>query len=205
MINFKSLVQYTRVVDAVRFPQNFDMPILFVYFSENSLFINDYHKLKLRKADFKYVIIPATKIPRSRLTPEIRNTYKQFGLLPLSSNMKYPDNRNLIVDTTFYTTIIDQTYKPATYRQRAGSLIQNFFTKIFQLFPENYRKILVYSVDITKPTNSFVNKKIFPIVQQIKSNMILFDDMFLVTIDETSAKYRLLICHLLILQKPQGA
>ena len=176
MIQYKSLVQYTRVVDAIRFPQNINKPVMFVYFSENSSFLNDYTRLKLKRQDFRHAIIPLTKIPITRLIPEIRNGYKQFGLLPFSSNMNYPSDKNLIYDTTVYTKEVDKIYKPNTYRQRAGYLIQNLLMKTFQSFPENYRKILVYSVDTTREANDFVNKKIFPILRQLKADEIFFDE-----------------------------
>ena len=193
MIQYKSLVQYTRVVDGAMFPQNINTPTLFVYFSENSLFIQDYHRLKLRRVDFRHAVIPITKIPVTRLTKDIRDFYKQVGMLPFSSNMNYPDNKNLVIDTSYFTNTIDKIYKPTTYRQRSGYLIQNLLTKVFQMFPSNYKKILVYSIDTTKPANDFINKKIFPIIKQLKSNEIVFDDMLFITLDETSARYRLLI------------
>ena len=82
MIQYKSLVQYTRVVDGLRFPQDPAEPFLLVYFSENSLLVSDYDKLKIRRIDARHAIIPLTKIPVVRLTPEIRNAYKQIGILP---------------------------------------------------------------------------------------------------------------------------
>jgi DNA-directed RNA polymerase beta subunit len=193
MIEYKSLIQYTRVVDSVRFPQDSDEPFLFVYFSENSLFISDYNKLKLRRVDFRHAVIPVTKIPVTRLTPTIRNAYKQIGMLSYSSNMNFPSNKNLIIDTTFFTNTVDQVYKPKTYRQRAGFLNQGLLMKTFQMFPDNYKKIFVYSIDTTKSANSFINKKIFPILKQLKSEEIFFDDFLFITLDSSSARYRLLI------------
>ena len=69
MIQYKSLIQYTRVVDGVRFPQDRNEPFLLVYFSENSLFVSDYPKLNIRRVDAEHAVIPRTKIPLTRLTP----------------------------------------------------------------------------------------------------------------------------------------
>jgi len=193
MIRYDSLVQYTRVVDGVRFPQSLLEPYLLVYFSENSLLVSDYPKLNIRRVDARHVVLPLTKIPITRLTPDIRKAYKQNGLLSYSSNMKYPSNKNLIIDTTIYTASIDKIYKPNTYRQRAGSLIKNLLLNTFQMFPDNYKKILIYSIDVTKPANTFINRKIFPIVRQLKAKDIYFDDMLFVTIDESGPRYRQLI------------
>lgn len=193
MIQYKSLVQYTRVVDGLRFPQSVDEPFLLVYFSENSLLISDYSKLKIRRIDARHAVIPLTKIPVVRLTPEIRNGYKQLGLLPYSSNMNFPKDKNLLVDTTFFTATVDKIYKPNTYRQRAGFLIKNLLFNTFSSFPDNYKKILIYSINITRPVNSFVDRKIFPILHQLRAGEIFFDDMLFCVVDETAARYRLLI------------
>ena len=193
MIKYDLIPQYNRVVDSIMFPQNLNTPFLFVYFSENSLFAKDYNRLNLRRLDFRHVILPLTKIPVVRFTNDMKIAYRQLKLFSYSSNMKFPTNRNLVVDTSFFTQQIDIVYKPKTYRQHSGTLIKNLLTKTFQMFPDNYRKILVYSIDTTIKTNDFVNKKIYPILDQLKSEEIVFDDMLLVTLDETSPRYRLLI------------
>jgi len=193
MIQYKSLTQYTRVVDGMRFPQTPDTPFLLVYFSENSLLVSDYSKLQIRKIDARHVVIPLTKIPVVRLTPEIRNAYKQIGILPYSSNMNFPKDKNLLVDTTFFTATVDKIYKPNTYRQRAGFLIKNLLFKTFSMYPDNYKKILIYSINITRPINSFVDRKIFPILQQLRAEEVYFDDLLFCIVDESEARYRLLI------------
>ena len=193
MIQYKSLIQYSRIVDGLIFPQNRDNPFLLLYFSENSLFIDDYPKLNLRKVDAKHVVVPLTKIPVSRITPDQRNSYKQYGLLPYGSNMNFPKNKNLIYDLTYYLDKVDSIYKPNTYRQRAGFLIQNLLFKSFSSFSDNYRKILMYSIDITKPTNSFINRKVFPLMKRLKSGDLFFDDLLLVLVGEGGARYRLLV------------
>lgn len=193
MIQYKLLSQYTRVVNGLRFPQSLDEPYLLVYFSENSTLLYDYPKLNIRKMDARFVIVPVTKMPVTRLTPELRAGYKKLGLIPYNSNMAFPKNKNLIVDTTAYTNKIDEVYKPTTYRQRAGSLIQNYLFNTFQLFPPNYKKILIYSTDTTQQANEFLNKKIFLMLQQMKADTFPFDDMLLATLDNESVKYRLLV------------
>jgi len=61
MIQFKSLRQYTHIVDGIRFPQSREAPFLLIYFSENSNFLDDYKKLNLKLIDFRTVIVPITK------------------------------------------------------------------------------------------------------------------------------------------------
>jgi DNA-directed RNA polymerase beta subunit len=193
MIKFQSLVQYTRVVDSLRFLQDAKRPFALFYFSENSTFYDDYPKLNLRKIDAKYVVVPITRLPVSRLTGDLRKVYKSFGLIPFQSNQKYPVNRNIIFDTSQYVSLVDKTYKPQTYRTRAGFLINNFLFKSFSSFPENYQKVLIYTVDVNKPLNSFPNRKSFPLIRQMKDGEIFFDHMLLVLVDESSSRYRLLV------------
>jgi hypothetical protein len=164
-----------------------------VYFSENSLFVKDYPKLALRRVDFRYVVVPHTRLPVTRLNSDMRDAYKEHNLRPYTMQMNYPDDKNLIFDTTFYTNIVDQTYKPNTYRQRAGFLIQNILSKSFQAFPDNYRKVLAYAVDTNEPINSFVNRKVFPILRQLRTKEIYFDDLLLIVVGDTGARYRLLV------------
>ncbi len=191
MIQYKNMPLYSRKVSGMRFYKK-DKPYLLVYFPENSLFINDYPKLNIKFQDFKTVIVPTTKIPRSRMTPEIHKLYKMRKLQSYASNMKFPSNRNLIYDLSFYFKTIDQVYHPQTYRQRAGFLIKNIITKIFTDFP-GYEKILLYTVDVTKELDIIINRKIFPIVQQIKTREHPFSDMLLGTIGISKTMYRVLM------------
>jgi DNA-directed RNA polymerase beta subunit len=193
MIQFKSLVQYTRVVSGIRFPQNINEPFLLVYFSENSTLVEDYSKLNLRKIDARHIILPMTKIPMTRLTSDYRKIFKDYGLLSYSDRMKFPNNKNLLYDITQYTAKVDRLYKPNTYRQRAGMLIQNSIFKSFSSFTENYQKILIYSVDITKPLKSFINRKIFPILKQMKDGELSYDHLILAIVDESGTRYRLIV------------
>jgi DNA-directed RNA polymerase beta subunit len=193
MIKFQSLVQYSRVVDGVRFFSDKDRPFVLFYFSENSTLYEDYPKMNLRRIDARYIVVPITQIPVSRLTGDQRKVYKSFGLLPFQSNQVYPLNANIIFDTSKYVSLIDKMYKPTTYRQRAGFLLNNFLYKSFNSFPDNYEKVLIYTVDVNKPINSFINRKIFPILRTMKGDEISFDHMLMALIGESSTRYRLLV------------
>jgi len=193
VIQFKSLVQYTRVVDGIRFRQNINEPFLLVYFSENSRLMDDYPKLNLRKVDAKHVVLPTTRIPLTRITGAYRKIFKMLGLLPFSDKMTFPKNRNILYDTTIFTSEVDRIYKPAGYRQRAGILIKSVLFDAFSSFTKNYQKVLIYSIDITKPTNNFLNRKVFPILQQLKAEEVYFDHLILAIVDESKTRYRLLV------------
>jgi DNA-directed RNA polymerase beta subunit len=192
-LRFDQIPQYTRVLKKVLFQQNPKNPYLLVYFSENSLLIEDLPKLNLRRMDIRHVVVPKTKIPITLLTGPLRKIYKSIGLLPYSTVTVYPKDKNLFFDLSLYERKVDEIYKPTTYRQRAGFLLKNVLYRTFESFTGNYQKILVYSIDITKQINSFPNRKIFPILKDLKDEGINFDHMLLVLLDEGSARYRLLI------------
>jgi len=193
MIQFKSWRQYTHVVDGVRFPQNVKAPFVLVYLSENSSFIDDYPHMNMKRVDFRLLVVPTTKIPRTRLTSELRKLYKTQGLIPYPMQQKVPANKNIIVDLSQYTGAIDATWKPSTYRQRPGFLIMNALTQAFGRFPGNYQKILLYSVNIKKAMNSFINRKSFPLIREMKKgDDVSFDHMMMCYLGDAT-RYRLLM------------
>jgi DNA-directed RNA polymerase beta subunit len=177
----------------VRFPPNVKEPFLLIYFSENSNFINDYPKLNIKRVDVRIVATPITKIPRTRMTSEFRNMYKALGLIPYTMQQKIPSGKNVILDLSQYTNAIDIVYKPTTYRQRAGFFITNILNQVVNAFPGNYQKILLYSVDISKDLNSFINKKVFPVLKNMKDGDFPFDHMILNYLDVDKSRYRLLV------------
>lgn len=192
-MRFEAINQYTRLVSKIRFMQNTDEPFLLVYFPENTSLIDDYPKLNWRIIDARYVIVPITKVPRTRLTGPLQKSYLSHKLRAFSSNMRFPQNQNLIYDLSNYLNTIDEIYNPTTYRQRAGFLISNALFKSFAAFPANYKKVLIYSVDLTKPLNRFLDRKIFPLLRQMKKGEMAFDHMMLTVIGETSARHRILV------------
>jgi len=194
MIQFKVWKQYTHLVnDGVRFPQNNKNPFVLIYFSENSNFIIDYPKLNLKRIDARIVTLPTTKIPKTLLSSELIRFYKKLKLIPYKMTQKIPQGQNIIVDLSQYFRAIDHVYKPTTYRQRPGTLLENVLKQIERYFPENYQTVLFYSVDLTKPINAFINKKLFPVIKSMKKDEFLFDHMIINYIDDESSKYRLLV------------
>jgi len=193
MIQFDKLRPYTHVVDGVRFKPDPKEPFLIVFFSENSELTDGYKALNIRRTDARHVVVPFTKIPRSRLDQEDRALYKASGLQAYLSTQKVPEGKNIIYDLSAFLKAIDTSFKPSHYRQRAGFLIRNMLQKVFSSYPNNFKKVLIYSVDSNKEINTFINRKIFTILLQMKEEQLYFDHMLLnVKTEETSA-YRLLV------------
>jgi DNA-directed RNA polymerase beta subunit len=190
---FKNIKQYTQLVKDIRFPIDRKNPYLLAYFSENSLFVDDYLKLNIRRTDVRTVIVPLTKIPRTRLDTKLRDEYKKIGLIPYSSHMKFPQDRSEFLDLTNYINTLDEKYHPQNYRQRAGMLLTSFIDGNISSFPQKYRKILIYSIDVTKKFSTFINRKFFPLMRQMKDGNIVFDDLILCLIQGDIVNYRLLV------------
>jgi DNA-directed RNA polymerase beta subunit len=193
MIPFKSLKQYTHVVNSIRFLQDADEPFAFIYFSENSNFVEDFPKLHLIRQDYRVVVVPTTSIPRVLLTGDLKKLYLKMGLMPYTIKQKVPSGKNVIVDLTQFLTSVDNLYKPIHYRSRAGFLVTNLVNKSYYWFPDNYKKILVYSIDATKDLKTYPNRKIFPFLQSMKDNEFPFEYMLLCILGMGDTKYRLLI------------
>jgi len=193
MIQFKNWRQYTHVVDGVRFPQNPQEPILLIYFSENSNLIDDYSKLNLRRVDFRNVVVPLTTVPRTRLTADLIKAYRSLKLIPSSIQQKVPQGKNIILDLSQYLNAADILYKPTNYRARVGFLIKNILTTSTRVFPDNFRKVFIYSIDLDGDVKNFINRKMFPFLKEMKTEGFMFDDMIQTTITGTASQYRLLV------------
>jgi len=192
MIVFDRLRLYTMVTDGPKYyPLDKAHPFLLVYFSENSTFSEDYHKLNIRYMDVRSVVIPVTRYPRTRLMPDYRKLLRSYKLFPYPVGSQ-PPKQNLIYDTSLYVTSVDAALKPVNYRQRAGRYILSILDSAFAQFPD-YRKTLLYVVDITKPFPKYINRKIFPVLMQIRDGNFLFDNFLLCTIGPKGPRYRLLM------------
>ena len=192
-MQFHMIPQYTRLVKKIMFKQELKTPYLIVYFSENSDLVTDYPKLGFRIQDVRNVVVPRTRVPITRLDAKQRALYKSIKLLSFDVNMVYPKTKNIFFDLSLYLNAIEDMYKPNTYRARAGFLVQSILFKTFNAFPNNYKKILMYSVDASKDIRSFTSRKSFPLLRQLKANEVFFDYLVLTTVGTESATHRILI------------
>lgn len=193
MIQFKNWKLYSQLVTGVRFPPNQTKPYALIYFSENSSFIEDYPKINLKRLDARVVLVPTTKIPRTRLTPDLKKEYKELGLYAFNTNVKLPQNRNIILDLSTYLKAMDEKYKLKGYRQRGALFINDILSNIDRVFPAEYERVLMYSIDITKPFNNFIDRKIFPILLNLKRDQYNYNNLMFTLINEVECRHRLLM------------
>jgi len=194
MLNYEKLTQYFRVATQIRFPLDPRNPYFLFYFPENGLsFLEAYSNMGIRFVDARHIIIPKTRVPFTRMTPAFRTLYMKKRLIPFESTMKFPENKNLFYDMSIFFETVDKLYKPTHYRQRAGFLIRNLMFNALNSVGQNYRKILLYVVDTRHPINTYVNRKMFPFIKDMKDQNILFDDLVLCLYDGERMRYRRLI------------
>ncbi|MFW6242596.1 MAG: hypothetical protein ACOC2W_00390 [bacterium] len=188
-MRFDKLRLYTQKTDRLIFQNK---KYMMMYFSENSELTKDYPSLKIRRQDFKYVIVPHTRIPRTYLDSDLKKLYRAYGLIPYTSRQKPPEE-NFIFDLSSFLNTIDKTYSPQHYRQRSGFLISNVLMRSFNMYDNSYEKILFISIDINEPFRRFIDMKVFPIIQKLKNNEIDFDHILLGVINDGKTRYRLLM------------
>jgi len=193
MIQFHNFRQYSPTVNGIRFQNIPGENFIITYFSENSSLLEDYPKLNLKPVDIRLNIIPLTRIPRTRITPALIKKFKKFSLSSYSSNTKIPSGKNTFYDLSFYLNAIDSIYNPTNYRQRLSLFIKNIVNQSYTNF-NNFHKVLLYSIDLTKDNlNEFINRKFFPIIQQLKDESFSFDHLILCLITPSGPRYRLLV------------
>jgi hypothetical protein len=194
MIQFKSWRQYTHFVSGVRFPINIKEPFLLIYLPENTNLIEEYGKMNFKPTDFRIVSVPLTTVPRTRLTPDLIKLYRSIGLIPYSIKQKVPMGRNIILDLSNFTEALDNILNPTNYRQRAGFILKNMLMQAASAFPNNYQKILMYTVNLNNDVKQFVDRKIFPLLKDMKANNEFpFDHFILNTLTDNQPGYRLLV------------
>lgn len=193
MISFERFRLYTQKAEGIRFGRDPEEPHMLVYFSENSTLIEDYPYLNLRPMDFRNVVVPITRIPKSRITSGLSSAYQSLGLKAFSSNQRVPQGQNFIFDLSMFLNELDKTYEPANYRQRAGFLIKNILMRSFTMYSGEYNKTLLYSINTQKEFLDVRNRRVFPILEQIKEEQFYFENMLLNLVSERGTSYRLLM------------
>ena len=192
MIKFENIPQYTRLVKGVRFEQKKEKPYAIIYFPENSSFALDYNKLGIMRKDARIVVLPTSRRPVIRLTSDAKDIYKSLGLRPFQSNMNYPKNQNLLIDFSVFTNSLQSVLKINTFRSRGGILIQNMLGNILS-FLSNYETVLYYTVSVENPLVKFPDRKIFPLMRDMKTEGVNFDHLMMGYIHSGETGNRVLI------------
>lgn len=194
MISYKNFRLFSQTTNAIKFDINVK-PFVLTYYSENSILRNDYLRLNLRRNDFRHVVIPITKVPRTTPESEVLKDYKSYSLSVLTTKSLIPKKKNLIYDISNYVDLVAKSYDVYTSRIRRNTLLKNIVLSAQNNFSA-YHRILLYSVVMTNEISTkFVNRRIFPILEYLKSEdgQYAFDDILLLLITPSKAIYRLLM------------
>jgi hypothetical protein len=190
------LIPYVQVVSQVYFPYTKSRPYLLVFFPENTMMLENYEALKIRRIDSFHVVIPSTVIPRTFLSAKLITLYRKKRLVPLKITPTISMiARNFMIDYSWFFSSMDLKFKPANYRMRYGQFITRFLFSTLSQFPR-HRKVLIYMVDVSKNIPYYMNSKLFPILKLLKTQPteLPFDDLLLCTISPTKGVlYRLLV------------
>src|SRR4030042_1163569 len=189
MINFDKFKLYTQTTDSLRFTTG--GPFLLVYFSENSTFLEDYYKLNIRRFDVMNVVVPITRLPRSRLYIDLKKKYRSINLLSYEVGTE-PAEKNMFYDTSIFLTEIDKMWHPRNYRMKAGMIVRDTLVKAFNTYP-SYRKILLYCVDLERPFADRYDRKMYPVLQMVREGEIFFDSFLICLTGSQGTRYRLLM------------
>ena len=193
-IRFETFRLQTQLVNRIRFILDDPLkPYCLVYFSENSDLISDYPKLNLALTDFRVVVVPYVVFPKSRLDNDLKKQYQNYGLSSYQSNIKFPARKSVIIDLAHYMNSVDKYLSPINYRARAGRFITNIINSVYSTYSSNFRVIFMYTVNISKRVDKIVDRKVFPILRDIKNGDFPLADFILGTISESGTRYRLLM------------
>ncbi len=192
MIKFESIPQYTRLVKGVRFDQKKDRPYAIIYFPENSSLALDYNKLGILQRDARIVVLPTSRRPYIRLTSDAKQIYQSIGLRPYQSNMNFPKNQNIIVDFSVFVNSLTSVLKINTFRQRGGILLKNMLDNIIS-FLNNYETVLYYTVNLENPLVRFPDRKIFPLMMDMKGESVTYDHLMMGYVYQGETGNRVLI------------
>jgi len=194
MRKISDLKLYTNLTKRVRFRgKSLSDKFIILYFSENSDLKTDYSNLGFLRTDIRNVFIPRTRIPRVMLDAKTRSEYSSLGLKVFTTGQIVPQRQNILVDLSKYINAVDDKLNPKHYRARAGYFILNQISEMFLSYPD-YKKVLLYTINLKKGNiNQFINRKVYPIVKQLKENNINFDYLLFGLIHENQTIYRLLV------------
>jgi len=191
MRKLSTIKQYYTIVKNISFIDK--NKYFIIYMGENSSFLENVDKLNFKHVEIRNIVVPVTRYPRTMLTNEIRKEYRDKKFIVYSSKA-IPKGKNILfLDLSPFLEMIEEKLKPKNYRQRAGTILENYLRTMFNTIPDGYKKILIYTIDKTNPIPKFMDRKIYAILNDIKKNGIYFDHLFFGEIDEDSTKYRLLV------------
>ena len=155
-----------------------DKNICFIYYPENSKFLDTFRYLEIYPPlATKHVFVPTIVKPfRSVLTIEYRKELMGHKLKPLKaqlSKLSEMKKVNFFLEYGTYIELLEQKYKITRYDVgRPYLLLKNLINTANNIPSEKYEKVLLYSVDLDSPFNKkIIKRRIWPIYLMLLENV----------------------------------
>lgn len=167
-------------------------------FPENTHFLKFYKLLKILPQYVRFVVVPTTTRPRTRLTAPYKKALMDHGLRAIKTDFGGYESipaKNFYIDLSTFMLAAARMWKFTRYNVgRPFKFIQSLVKTMEGIPGDQYHKILLYVVDLNGsiPTKIFF-RKIFPIYKMIISDEPLpFDKLILCYFSENDRRFILL-------------
>lgn len=174
-----------------------------VYLPENSNFLNDYRHFNIQQSWVKYVVVPTTNRPVTRLTPQYRSALVSHKLRPIKTNLGIYDDvsdSNFFLDLSQYINASKSMYKISNKWNSARGIltINNILNSLTTISQDTHYRVLLYSVCLSNPLSTkYTQRMAYPIYNlvrnAVKDNLDLpFDKILLYTYNSTESNYTMI-------------
>lgn len=170
----------------------------FIHLSENVPFNEVYRHLGIRPNQVKYVMVPTTVKPITRLTQDLRKIYINHKLIPVKMKIgnyeKFYKINYFLEYNMFLDAIIKRWNLNKFNTKKSIGLIKQVIDTISGIPADTHERILLYTVNLNKDfPRKIYYRKIFPILYMfLNKENIPFDKLLMFYYNEEGGRYVLL-------------
>lgn len=167
----------------------------FAHLGENTKFLNVYRFLDILPQYVRHVLIPTTKRPITRLTPELKKALLNHKLrafkIQFGEYEKY-SNINFYLDLSTYLDASIAKWRFTKYSAgKAYTFINSLIDVIDGISKDTHYRVLLYTVNLNNTLNEkLIYKKIFPVFRRLMVEKTLpFDQWLLFFYSEEEGRF----------------
>jgi DNA-directed RNA polymerase beta subunit len=166
-------------------------------FPENNSFLDVYRYLAIDPAYVRYVFVPTTKLPRTKLTPAYKRALMEHGLRPVMGYFGQYDKLigfNFFVDYGNFIKSAESKWKFTRYNSGRSFIFMNALMDVVSGLPSTHHKILLYTVNLNGPiSDKILFRRIFPLYKMLaETGRLPVDKVLLYFYDQNGGTYMLL-------------